>query len=167
MPMITWYCPAWVNVPFTHLIFSISFVFAFFSSARTNRILVMQWDTAEMFSLPPISSRSSFTSSVYFAMIPLLFCVSRYTCLNKSNIAYLFKQVNTLFPVFSNLFKQVCIFFLTFSIIVYNMVPGSDRIDPKNDRIRCPDRIPKHKQTAWKEQHGLCPEANTNLSTKT
>ena len=60
--MITWNCPAWVKVPFTQEICSMRFMSAFFSSASTNRILVMQWETAEMFSFPPMASRSSFTS---------------------------------------------------------------------------------------------------------
>ena len=73
--MMTWYCPACVNVPFTLGRFSISSSFAFFESTRTKRILVIQWETAWMFSFPPTSSSRRFTSFSYFpiASLPFLF----------------------------------------------------------------------------------------------
>ena len=66
--MMTWNCPACVNVPLTEGRSSIAATSARASSTSTKRMRVMQWVIAEMFPFPPTSSRSLPASSVYFAM---------------------------------------------------------------------------------------------------
>ena len=66
--MMTWNCPACVKVPFALGSSSIAATSALSGSTSTKRMRVMQWVTAEMFSLPPTKSSSLLASSVYFAM---------------------------------------------------------------------------------------------------
>lgn len=56
--MITWNCPACVNVPLTTFIFSMPGMSARFGSFNTNLIRVMQCETAAMFAFPPTNSSS-------------------------------------------------------------------------------------------------------------
>ena len=68
--MMTWNWPACVKLPFTDASASMAGTFALPGSASAKRILVMQWVTATMLSLPPTSLSSSCASSRYFPMFP-------------------------------------------------------------------------------------------------
>ena len=73
-PIITWNWPAFVKVPLTAGIDSMTLTLAFFSSPRTKRIRVAQWVTAVTFSLPPIAwSRSLASCSNSSHLILLIF----------------------------------------------------------------------------------------------
>ena len=75
LPIITWNWPPCVKLPFTEGNSSIFFTSAFFSSARTKRILVAQWVKETTFSFPPINSNSfsaSFENSAILPIPPIL-----------------------------------------------------------------------------------------------
>ena len=92
MPIMTWNCPAWVNVPLAEDRLSMASVSALDGSFNTKRILVTQCDTAAIFSLPPTYSNSFFESPVNFPTFNTSYESDHETasCLNKLLISGLY-----------------------------------------------------------------------------